>query len=267
MELAVGTAARRCLAQPGPPGAGTGLVTLCVSLIVACLFAGPAAAQEPARVATVLGVSITRGELDAIADDRSRARKLLSMIWDRVAPHYIASRGLQAKPAEIAKVAAYDKEFDARDRSQRARKLAQLDQRLAGDALSAEERARLQDFRATLGRLARYDAERAREPPPDPARQAVFYAPWVELWKMNEALYEEYGGVVALTRFGHDPHGARAALLKDYERRGLLRIADPLLRDQVMAVLDAKPSMTVAPEDVDFTPYWKRPIPASYFPD
>ena len=84
---------------------------------------------------------------------------------------------------------------------------------------------------------------------------------------MNEALYEEYGGVVALTRFGHDPHGARAALLKDYERRGLLRIADPLLRDQVMAVLDAKPSMTVAPEDVDFTPYWKRPIPASYFPD
>ena len=267
MKVPLSPATEGCLAQPGPRGAGAGLASLCLGLCMACLLSGQATAQEPARVATVLGVSITRGELDAVADDRSRARKLLAMIWDRIAPHYIASRGLQATPVEIAEVAAYDEEFDSRDRSQRARKLAELDQRLAGDDLSAAERARLQDFRATLGRLARYDAERAREPLPDPAQQAVFYAPWVELWKMNKALYEEYGGVVALTRFGHDPQGARAALLKDYERRGLLRITDPLLRDQVIAVLDARPSMVVAPEDVDFTPYWKRPIPASYFPD
>ena len=60
---------------------------------------------------------------------------------------------------------------------------------------------------------------------------------------------------------------ARAALLKDYERQDLLRITDPELRDQVAGVLEASPSDIVPPEQVDFTPYWKRPIPASYFPD
>jgi len=235
--------------------------------MMAGFLCAAAAAQEPARIATVLGASITRAELEAVTDDRPRARKLLAMIWDHVAPYYIASKRLNAAPAEIAELAAYDREFDEKDRSQRARKLAELDERLRGDALSASERARLQDFRATLSRLARYDAERDQEPPPDQAQQAAFYAPWIEMWKMNKALYEEYGGVVAVTRFGPDPHGARAALLADYERQGLLQISDPVLRDEVMAVLETRPSMVAPPDSVDFTPYWKRPIPASYFPD
>jgi hypothetical protein len=238
-----------------------------LGLIMAGFFCATVAAQEPARVATVFGAGITQAELDAMKDDRPRARKLLAMIWDHVAPHYIASKGLGATPAEIAELAAYDQEFDAKDRSQRARKLEELDERLSGDGLSASERARLQDFRATLWRLAQYDAERDQEPPADGAQQAAFYASWIEMWKMNKALYEEYGGVVVLTRFGHDPHGARAALLKDYERQGLLRIADPVLRQEVLAIVEAQPSMVVPPERVDFTPYWKRPIPASYLRD
>jgi hypothetical protein len=234
---------------------------------MAGVLCAAAAAQEPGRVATVLGADISRSELTAARDDRPRARKLLALIWDHVAPHYIASKGLRATPVEIAELAAYDQEFDVRDRSQRARKLAELDQRLRSDGLSPAERARLQDFRATLSRLAQYDAERDQEPPADLARQAAFYAPWIEMWKMNKALYEEYGGVVALTQFGPDPHSARAALLRDYEHQGLLHIADAALREEVRAMLDARPSMVVAPERVDFTPYWKRPIPASYFPD
>jgi hypothetical protein len=87
------------------------------------------------------------------------------------------------------------------------------------------------------------------------------------MWKMNKAIYEEYGGVVARTRFGPDPHGARAALLRDYEERALLSIADTVLRAEVRATLAAKPLNVIPPDQVDFTPYWKRPIPPSYFPD
>jgi len=267
MELPASAARPGCRAPLARPGGRKRLLSSFVGLILTCLLVGTTQAQEAARVATVLGVDITRGELDAVADDRPRSRKLLAMVWDRIAPHYIARRGLRATPAEIAELAAYDEEFDARDRLQRARKLAELNRRLASDDLGPAERARLKDFRATLTRLARYDEQRAREPLPDAAQQAAFYAPWIEMWKMNRAIYEEYGGVVALTRFGHDPHGARAALLKDYERNGLLQITDPVLLEQVNAVLDAKPSVVVPPEKVDFTPYWKRPIPASYFPD
>ncbi len=238
-----------------------------LGLVLAGVFCTAAAAQDAEPVATVFNIDITRSELAAASDDRPRARKLLALIWEQVAPHYIASRGLSATPVEIAELAAYDREFVAKDRSQRARKLEELDQRLNGDGLTPAEHAHLIDFRATLRRLAQYDAEQDQAPPGELAQQAAFYAPWVEMWKMNKALYEEYGGIVALTQVGPDPHGARAAVLQDYERQGLLRIADPVLHDEVMAVLQARPSMVVPTERVDFTPYWKRPIPASYFPD
>jgi len=243
-----------------------GMRTWTALCFAAALSAG-AAAGDADRVATVIGEDISRSELPAAADDAGQARGLLELVWRRIAPHYIARKGLAATQAEVAELAAYDREFSAKDRAQRARKLEELNQRLATEELGAADRARLEEFRAVLARMASRDAERDRLPPPDPDRQAASYSPWVEMWKMNKALYQQYGGIVALTRFGHDPHGARAALLADYERQGLLRISDARLRERVFALLQARPSMVVPAERVDFTPYWKRPIPPSYFPD
>ncbi len=84
---------------------------------------------------------------------------------------------------------------------------------------------------------------------------------------MNRALYAQFGGIVALTRFGPFPHGARLAVLEDYERRGLLQFSDAQLRERLFALLATRPRMTLAPGEVDFTPYWKKPIPPSYFSD
>ena len=243
------------------------IVKVLLAAATAGLFCAGASAQEPEVVAVVLDANITRSDLAALTDDRPRARKLLALIWDYVASHYIASRGLEATDAEIAELAAYHRRFQAMDRSQRARKIDELDQRLRNEALSSQERARLQEFRAILQRLARYDAERDKEPPEDPERQAALYASRIEGWKMNKALQEEYGGVVALTQFGQDPHGARAALLRDYEARGLLFITDAALLAEVRETLAARPSAVVPSGRVDFMPYWKRPILPSYLPD
>lgn len=242
-------------------------VPAAVGAAIGWLVCTVAMAQEPGVVATALGTNITWNDLASQTDDRPRARKLLASIWEQVAPHYIESRGLKATSAEIAELAAYDKRFEAEDRSKRARKLEELDNRLLSQDLAPDERVRLQEFRATLRRLAIYDRERDEEPLADPARQAATYASWVELWKMNKALYDEYGGVVGRTAFGPDPHGARAALLQDYQQRGLLSINDAALRDEVLATLRARPAVVLTPEQVDFTPYWRRPIPPSYFPD
>ena len=87
------------------------------------------------------------------------------------------------------------------------------------------------------------------------------------MWKLNGAIYARYGGVVTLTGIGPWPHGARAALIADYERQGLLEFAEAGLREDVYAMLQQPPSMVVPPDLVDFTPYWKRPVPPSYFPD
>lgn len=217
--------------------------------------------------ATVLTQVIVPDELDAAQSEEARDARLFELVWQRVARHYIEEKGLAATGAEIADVVDYHREFAARDRVQRARKLAELEQRLAAGGVKPEERERLEEFRRVLTRLSRHDAEQEQLPPPDPRQQGQLVTPWIEQWKLNKALYEHYGGVVALTDFGPDPHGARAAALADYEKRGLVRFADPEQRERIFAWLGRRPSMVVRPAEVDFTPYWKRPIPPSYFPD
>jgi len=175
--------------------------------------------------------------------------------------------GLAATPAEVEETLAYHREFERKDRAQRARKLEELERRLTADSLAPEERTWLQEFQGTLQRLALYDLEQDRMPPHDREYPQAILARWVEMWKLNRAIYERYGGVVALGAFGPSPHGARAALIADYERQGLLQFADIGLRERVYAMLEQAPSMVVPPDRVDFTPYWKRPIPSSYFPD
>ena len=225
------------------------------------------AAQGPERAATVTGVVITRHELAAAPDGTAREARLLELIWPRIVGHYVAGHGLAATPAEVEEALAYHREFERKDRAQRARKLEELDRRLTVDSLGPEERAWLQEFQATLQRLASFDLEQDRVPPQDREHPQAFLAPWVEMWKMNRAIYERYGGVVALGEFGPSPHGARAALIADYERQGLLELEDADLRERVYAMLQQPPSMVVPPDRVDFTPYWTRPIPPSYFPD
>lgn len=233
-------------------------------IVVATLAVPPALAAD--TVATVLGQAISRSEI-AADGEQAEVTRLHDLLWRRVSRHYIEHHGLAATEAELAEASAYHREYERKDRAQRARKLAEIDHRLAGGALKAGERAWLEEFHAVLKRLARRDAENDALTPPDARRQAGLLQPGVERWKMNRALYEQYGGVVALTRFGPDPHGARAALVADYEARGLLRVSDAALRERLFARLALRPSMVVPPAQVDFTPYWKRPIPPSYFPN
>lgn len=228
------------------------------------LAMAPAAAEEVARV---LGTAVERTELAAAPGAEADVGRLYDRIWGAVARHYVEQHGLEATSREIAELADYESEFDRRDRAQRTRKLAELERRLGEEGLSAGERARLEDFRATLARLALDDAAADREPPPEPGAEAARRAQWIERWKLARALYEEYGGVVALTPSGLFPQGARLAVIEDYERRGLLEFSDERLREQLMALLSKPPLLPLPDGQADFTPYWKRPIPPSYFPD
>lgn len=238
-------------------------LTACMAL--ALVPAPPLAAEEIARV---LGVAIDRSELQLApgGGTETELARLYDRVWSGLSRHYIEQNGLNATPREIAELLDYEREFQRKDRAQRARKLAELEQRLAAPDLPEAQRAWLDEFRATLVRLAQNDAESDRGPPPDPAQEAAWRAQWVEMWKFHRALYEQYGGVVVLTPIGPFPYGARLALIEDYERRGLLRFEDADLREQLLARL-AAPAIALPPERVDFTPYWKQPIPPSYFPD
>ena len=238
--------------------------TACVLLAV-LVFApvGGGAAEVAARV---LDAEFTRADLETAGDGAERVARFRDWVWEQVYRRYIVERGLSATPADIAEFSAYQREFERRDRIQRARKLEDLNRRLAGDTLDADERAHLEEFRRVLTRMAERDAEDARNTP-DTDDESGIPAAWVEFWKANRSLYEEFGGTVAATRAGPAAYGARVALIADYERRGLAQFLDPRLREQLFELMSRPPAMTVPPERVDFTPFWKLPIPPSYFPE
>jgi len=234
-----------------------------VLLLVWAGIALTATAGEP--VAIVAGHEIGLEDLGPIPDAGVRSAELARLVRKRLFLDYVKVRGLAATRDEIEELRRYDAEFERKDRAQRRRKLAQLNARLASDGLDEAERVHLTEFRDILQRMATVEAVADREPsavPPEAER-----TPWIELWKMHRALYEEYGGEVLLVEYGPYPKGAWLRLLADHERAGNVQFGDRTWRDRVFAQFESVAGVRLHPGAVDFTPYWKRPIPPSYFPD
>ncbi|MCC6531932.1 MAG: hypothetical protein IT531_05230 [Burkholderiales bacterium] len=195
---------------------------------------------------------------------RACARRILRIARDRIEQDFIRRHGLGATADEVEALHAYNRAFEAQDRDQRARKLLELEGRLANADLDASERARLREFHAVLVRLARYEAD------VDAGSEVRIDTPvevlrrWIEYWKLNDALYARYGGVVGLTASGPYAHGARALLIERSLARAEIEILDPVIEQHLRAELAAQPRMRFRGAVPDFTPFWKRPIPASY---
>jgi hypothetical protein len=240
-----------------------------IALAIPCaaLVIGTAAARGSEEVAVVLGEGIVRADFAGAGGAPEELQRFHDLVWGRAARHYVEQNGLDATAGEVAELAAYHREFERRDRAQRARKLEELNQRLAAGGLDAGQREWLEAFRAVLARLARHETGIDSHPGLDAEEQSARFGPVVEQWKTLASLYGRYGGVVALTRFGPDPQGARRALIEDYERQGLIRFRDAAWRERLLARLAAPPAIVIPVAEVNFTPYWQRPIPASYFPD
>src|SRR5689334_129787 len=122
------------------------LAELAACMALALLPARPLAAQEVARV---LGVAVDRSELQPASGDgpETELARLYDRVWSGISRHYIEQNGLNATPQEIAELLDYEREFQRQDRAQRARKLAELERRLAVPELPAAERAWLEEFR------------------------------------------------------------------------------------------------------------------------
>jgi hypothetical protein len=235
------------------------------AFVLAASLLPTAAAPAAGPVAVVAGVEIA-GEALAGREGRARVLRLAELLWERLMHHYAAEHGLAATAEEIAELGAYDAEFRRRDREQRARKLAELEQRLRDGALEAEQRRFAEAFRAVLARMAARDAEADAAPAAaDAAEAAAAAAHRIASWKVNRALYARYGGAVALTPSGPDPYGARARLFADYERRGLLEVRDAALRAALHELLAEATGIALPADRVDFTPYWRRPLTGSYY--
>jgi hypothetical protein len=174
---------------------------------------------------------------------------------------------LEATSAELERLQEYNRAFQRHDRAQRERKLAELDIRLAAPGLEPGERARLEAFRTVLLRLARYEADVDAGIEPRVSADEQLLRNWIETAKLNATLYAKYGGAVGVAAYGPYAHGGMRTLIAEHVARGDIYILDPAVATQFFAALDAPPRLAHTGGEPDFTPFWERPIPPSYFPD
>jgi len=223
------------------------------------------ASDPPAPVAQVLGQSIGCQELGGTSP-KSCANALLTHAFEVISRDYIERRRLQASDDEIRTLAAYNDRFELHDRDQRARKLAEIDERLSSTDLPVDDRHRLLEFREVLARLARFDADvdAGRVSRGAPSRASL--GAIIEEVKLNIALFARFGGVLGQAAYGPYPHEARMALVADYIAKDLVRIHDEIVRMHFEQAMREPPRVRYRGAFPDFTPYWERPLAPSYMP-
>jgi hypothetical protein len=195
------------------------------------------------------------------------ATELLRHVRYAVAREFIARHGLGATSAELTRLVEYNRAFERHDRAQRARKLRELEARLATNQLASTERSRLEEFRRILARMARFEADvdagiETRETLAETTLQS-----WIETAKLNAALYARYGGVVGIAAYGPYAHGAFHALIAEHIERRDIQFLDDVIATSFSAALDAPPQMVHTQGAPDFKPFWERPLSPSYLPD
>ena len=139
---------------------------------------------------------------------------------------YIEDHKLQATDVEIAEFLDRKKIMMERNRLQMETRHAEIQQALASKTLTADARTRLEKERDTLYEMNRLMAAaegRAGTAESDAAE--VFVArSFIEQWKVNQALYRQYGGRVIFQQSGAEPIDAYRDFFRDAQKSGRFKI-------------------------------------------
>ena len=228
-----------------------------VVVVVGLLASGLAIADNAARrqlVADVLGEKIYldqlgtahRGSaLDAIpppgaaAQRRAQGESLRTRVWQAVFDDYARRHSIAATDAEIAAHIKYQQRLATSAEDERAQQRAALAKELKSPGVSAKRRQELQEQLNSLDRLAQFEASRAHELQ-DPAvrkfneeAQRAIATQQVREWKLDQALFREFGGRIGFKRNGWQPVDAYRKLLDQYETKKMFVVHDKELRAAV----------------------------------
>lgn len=156
------------------------------------------------------------------------AEELRYVVLRELTDPYAREQGIAVTQSEKDAYVRQVQETLATDRQQKAADRAQLAARLAAGGLSDAERTRLaaevaalDDVLAALGNAgaAKVDPQEAE------ARQQVAAA-FILQWKINRALYQQYGGRIIFQQGGPEPLDAYRRFLEEAQSRGDFRIVN-----------------------------------------
>lgn len=200
-------------------------------LLGACLcFAKLVSAAAPVlgeAAAPVAGVAL--GTVIRTAD----AEELRFYVLRHLTNRYAAEKGIAVSRAEIDRYQRHVAAFMKADAAKRADRLAVVERELRDASLPPDRRKVLasdaevlRSLRASDEREAATGAGAAVE---EKAARNEIAAGFIKQWKINRALYQEYGGRVIFQQGGAEPLDAYRKFLEAAQARGDFVIANPAL--------------------------------------
>ena len=196
--------------------------------------------------------------------------EMADVIKQSLLEHYAQERGLEATDAEIREYVARTRELAQRDRAQRETQRGEILEARKSDSLAASYRERLESELDTLDEMRRLDLESDQSGQDDPeeeaAREAVAKA-FIEQWKVNQALYRQYGGRVIYQQGGAEPLDAYRAFLENAQANGDFEIFEKRFEPVFWKYYTTDslhsfyPESGVAKDKAIDTPWWFRDGP------
>jgi hypothetical protein len=198
--------------------------------------------------------------------ERTREEALRNLVWSAVFADFAQKRKVEPTPAEIDSQIREQKKFMAADKVRREKERKELIVELKSPGLTEAQRKQKQQYLDTLNSLRDHDVRMEKERS-DPAQKKMWQdseqmvaAIWVKQWKVNQALFREFGGRIIFQQAGWEPMDAYRALLDQYKAEKRFVIHDPTLQDAVYSYF--KHSFVYADEKMAKfyfeKPYWER---------
>lgn len=222
---------------------------LLLSLILGVAGLAPAQAADPAgdqAIASIFGQNVYDKDLIAPggATQAAKAEMLRHRVWKAVFDDYARRRSIAATDAEIRSHTESHRRMKLRLDAERTRRRAALIAEIESPNTNETQRRAAQQELNTLGQIAEFDAAREREAQ-DPAQRGIQQASerrvaehWVRQWKLNQALYREFGGRLVFQQGGAEPIDAYRKLLERYEANKALVFRDLAWRAAVYSYFD-----------------------------
>lgn len=232
------------------------IILILFSLCSAVLSNAGAQAPVRAPVAEILGRAVYEEDLVPQKADaeqkaklapaeysawykRTREEALRARVWSAVFRDYAEKRGIEPAQAEIDSQIRSQRKFVSEDRIRREKQREELSAELRLPGLTEAQREQKQKHLETLDSLRDHDARMEQERK-DPAREKMQQEAeqrvaqmWVKQWKVNQALYREFGGRIIFQQAGWEPIDAYRALLDRYKQEKLYVVHDPTLQEAV----------------------------------
>lgn len=208
----------------------------------------------------------SKAAINPSTEQHVRGEALRARVWKAVFEDYARQRDIAPTEAEITLQIEGHERMKQRTDDERGRQRTALIDELKSPNLPDSRRKAAQQHLDTLNQLLEFDAKRTQEQR-DPAQKKIQQDAqrraaehWVRAWKINQALYREYGGRIAFQQAGWEPIDAYRKLLDQYAAKKVFVIHDPALRAAVYNYFDHK--FVYADEtQARFyfeKPYWER---------